>query len=81
MGRKNWLFCNTTGWANSSALIFSIIEAAKENSLKPFEYLEFLFENIRGGNDAYELVTWSENFPTGKQKNNNCRPSGNSGNL
>lgn len=60
IGRKNWLFCNTAGGANSSAVIYSIIETAKENGLKPFEYLEFLFENIRMGNDITEFMPWSE---------------------
>lgn len=60
ISRKNFLFCNTPNGANSSAVIFSIIETAKENGLKPFEYLEFLFENIRVGNDVAEFVPWSE---------------------
>ena len=60
IGRKNFLFCNTPNGADSSAVIYSIIETAKENSLKPFEYLEFLFENIRVRNDVAELVPWSE---------------------
>lgn len=60
IGRKNFLFCNTPNGANSSAVIFSIIETAKENELKPFEYLEFLFENIRLGNDVTVLVPWGE---------------------
>ena len=63
ISRKNFLFCNTPNGANSSAVIFSIIETAKENSLKPFEYLEFLFENIRMGNDVAEFVPWSEKIP------------------
>lgn len=63
ISRKNFLFCNTPNGANSSAVIFSIIETAKENGLKPFEYLEFLFENIRLGNDVAELVPWSEKVP------------------
>ncbi len=63
IGRKNWLFCNTAGGAKSSALIYSIIETAKDNGLKPFEYLEFLFENIRGGNDVAELMPWGGNIP------------------
>ena len=63
ISRKNFLFCNTPNGANSSAVIFSIIETAKENGVKPFEYLEFLFENIRLGNDVTELVPWSEKVP------------------
>ena len=63
IGRKDWIFCNTAGGANSSAVIYSIIETAKENVLKPYDYLEFLFENIRVGNDAAKLVLWSEKIP------------------
>lgn len=63
IGRKNFLFCNTAGGADSSAVIYSMIETAKENGLKPYHYLEFLFEDIRAGNDVSELVPWSEKVP------------------
>lgn len=39
IGRKNWLFANTPRGAKASAIIYSIIETAKENGLKPFDYL------------------------------------------
>ena len=38
MGRKNWLFANTEGGAHSSAMIYSLIETAKENGLAPYRY-------------------------------------------
>ena len=34
MGRKNWLFANTPGGAQASAVIYSLIETAKENGLR-----------------------------------------------
>ena len=37
--RKNFLFANTPGGAQSSAVIFSLIETAKENGLDPYHYL------------------------------------------
>ena len=37
--RKNFLFSNTPGGAQGSAVIFSLIETAKENDLDPFRYL------------------------------------------
>ena len=37
--RKNFLFANTPGGAQSSAVIFSLIETAKENGLNPYRYL------------------------------------------
>ena len=39
MGRKNWLFVNTPAGAQSSAVIYSLIETAKENHLDPYRYL------------------------------------------
>ena len=36
MGRKNWLFANTAGGAQASAVIYSLIETAKENGLDPY---------------------------------------------
>ena len=63
IGRKNWLFCNTPGGANSSAIVYSIIETAKENNLKPYDYLVWLFENIRSGEDVETLLPWSEDLP------------------
>ena len=39
MGRKNWLFANTPAGAQSSAVIYSLIETAKENQLDPYRYL------------------------------------------
>ena len=44
VGRKNWMFSNTERGADASAMFYSIIETAKENGLKPFEYLKFIFE-------------------------------------
>lgn len=46
IGRKNWLFSNTPGGAKASAIIYSIIETAKENDLNPLAYLTYLFEQL-----------------------------------
>ena len=45
MGRKNWLFSNTPAGAQSSAVIYSLIETAKENDLDPYRYLVWLLHN------------------------------------
>jgi len=42
--RKNFLFANTPRGAKSSAVIFSIIETAKENGLNPYKYLTYIFK-------------------------------------
>jgi len=43
--RKNFLFSNTPRGAKASAIMFSIIETAKENGLNPFAYLTYIFQN------------------------------------
>jgi len=44
IGRKNWLFSNTPKGAKASAIIYSIVETAKENSLNPYDYLTHIFK-------------------------------------
>ena len=46
IGRKNWLFSNTPRGAEASAIIYSIVETAKENRLDPFAYLCHVFEKM-----------------------------------
>jgi transposase len=64
IGRKNWLFANTPKGARASAVIYSIIETAKENKLNPYAYLNFLFEklpNLESRDDATldKLLPWN----------------------
>ena len=59
--RKNFLFANTPRGAKASAVMFSLIETAKENGLNPFEYLVYVFNNapnwnIRNNPDALERL-------------------------
>lgn len=44
ISRKNFLFANTTAGAKSSAVIFSLIETAKENGLDPYRYLCYVLQ-------------------------------------
>ncbi|MEG2546792.1 MAG: IS66 family transposase [Niameybacter sp.] len=46
IGRKNFLFANTSRGAKASAITYSLIETAKENNLNPFEYLKYIFEQM-----------------------------------
>lgn len=65
IGRKNFLFSNTPRGARASAIIYSVVETAKENGLIPFQYLCYLFEQLPnlGGKDLDELLPWSESLP------------------
>ncbi|PAV31081.1 IS66 family transposase [Virgibacillus profundi] len=68
IGRKNWLFSNTQKGAESSAIIYSIVETAKENGLNPFHYLKYLFEELPNMDTTDktkldQLLPWSQTIP------------------
>jgi len=65
MGRKNWLFCNSQRGARASSVVYSIIETAKANGLKPFDYLNFLFETLPNATTGKldELLPWGVGIP------------------
>ena len=44
IGRKNFLFANTPSGARSSAILFSIIQTARENGLDPYRYLTWVLK-------------------------------------
>lgn len=69
IGRKNWLFANTPKGARTSAVIYSIVETAKENGLNPYAYLEHVLDRIRETdlNDKAaidQLLPWSQSLKT-----------------
>ena len=59
ISRKNFLFANTANGAKSSAVIFSLIETAKENGLDPYRYLTWLLNEApkRAVNDPNWAAT------------------------
>ena len=69
IGRKNWLFSNTMQGAAASARLYSIIETAKVNNLKIYDYLVWLFENIHIL-PTKELLPWSAKIPDNIRKTN-----------
>ena len=74
IGKKNWQMIDTIHGAKSSAIIYSIVETAKANNLKPFDYVQHLLEEIpKHMNDKdcsflEDLLPWSENFRQGSAK-------------
>lgn len=68
MGRKAWLFSTSPKGAKASAIIYSIVETAKENKLDPLRYLTYVLEQLplieltdEGELDA--LMPWSNEIP------------------
>jgi transposase len=67
IGRKNWLFANTPKGARASAVIYSLVETAKENKLAPYAYLNHLFERLpnlesRDADTLDQLLPWNVNL-------------------
>lgn len=60
MGRKSWLFANTPGGAQASAVIYSLIETAKENGLDPYRYLLWVLQNAPQLSETD--AAWAEQF-------------------
>ena len=60
MGRKNWLFANTPAGAQSSAVIYSLIETSKENKLDPYRYLLWVLRSAPVLSQSNE--SWAENL-------------------
>lgn len=46
VGRRNWLFADTSRGAHASATVYSLIETAKANGLEPYEYLRHVLMHI-----------------------------------
>ena len=69
IGKKNWQMIDTIHGAKSSAIIYSIVETAKANNLKPFDYVQHLLEEIpKHMNDKdysflEDFLPWSEKLP------------------
>ena len=60
MGRKNWFFANTPAGTQSSAVIYSLIETAKENKLDPYRYLLWVLESALGLARDTESFGWAD---------------------
>ena len=66
VGRKGWLFADTPQGAEASAIIYSLIETAKANSLRLDDYLFHLLSTLperavqRKNFEIDDLLPWSE---------------------
>lgn len=70
IGKKNWQMIDTINGAKTSAIIYSIVETAKANNLKPYDYIQYILEEIPKHMDDKDrsflenLLPWSENLPS-----------------
>jgi transposase len=56
IGRKNWLFSQSTRGARASANLYSIIESAKANGLDPGAYLKYVFTQLPQAQTVHDIA-------------------------
>ena len=71
VGRKNWLFCDSTKGAEASAVVYSLVETAKANGIDPYDYLLLVLTLLPylGNNPSHEdleaLMPWHPKVKSG----------------
>ena len=66
--RKVWLFCNTIDGAKATAILYTLVETAKANSVDPYYYLKYLLDSMPSHMDDHDrnfladMMPWSEAF-------------------
>ena len=68
IGRKNWIMIDTPAGADSSSVIYSIVETARANNLNMYEYMKYLLEELpeiiqKGKEVPDRLMPWSSELP------------------
>ena len=66
LGRKNWVNIDTIRGAEASAVIYSLVETAKANHLRVYDYFEYILTELTSHQDdtsrefLADLMPWSE---------------------
>lgn len=62
IGRKAWLFSDSSAGAHASAIHYSLIETAKLHGLEPYDYLNYVFKALpyaQTVEDYEKLLPWN----------------------
>lgn len=73
IGRKNYLFSTSLAGAESNAMIYSIIETAKEHSLNVYKYFTYLFEHLPNVEFLMKPKLLEDFLPWAKTVQERCR--------
>ena len=70
VGKHSWHIIDSKNGAKASAMMYSIAETAKANGLNPFEYFQYLMDQLKeyprnhvSEDKLTELMPWSETLP------------------
>lgn len=73
IGKHNWHLIDTFEGAKASAIAYSIVETAKANNLKPYNYIEYLLTEIPKHMDDTDRSFLKKLLPWSKELPENCR--------
>ncbi|WNO61329.1 IS66 family transposase [Rheinheimera sp. MMS21-TC3] len=60
IGRKNWLFSNTSKGAHASAILYSLVETAKANDIMVHDYISMCLQHLTKKPDNLDmLLPWN----------------------
>ncbi len=68
IGRKNWLFANTPKGAEDSAILYSLVETAKETGIDPYQYFIYALTEAAEHRAADECEKIAELTPANFKK-------------
>ena len=72
VGRKNFVLIEPDRGAKASAVLYSLVETAKANSLNPYKYFEMLLTEIPNHMDEKDLGFLSELLPWSDRIRKEC---------
>ena len=73
VGRANWHIIDSVKGAQASAVIYSIVETAKANNLKPYEYLKHLLTEVPKHMEDTDLAFLDDLLPWSDEIPDDCR--------
>ncbi len=62
VGRKNWLFSDTPAGADSSAIIYSLMQTAMANGKEPYAWMRYVMEQLptcQSAEQIEQLLPWN----------------------
>ena len=71
VGRKSWLFSDSSKGARASAACFTMVESAKANGLEPYAYIHHVLKHIAIAETVEKLealLPWNVTIPPSQQQ-------------
>ena len=72
-GRKNWINMDSIRGAQASAIMYSLVETAKSNSLRVYECLEYVLSELTAHQNDTDRAFLANLLPGSKAAKKKCR--------